>query len=642
MHLYTVLSAYSGKRFLQTLVHKMAAKDTTVLLQQLRQLMGNLELVQEPLAAYIVPSPDAHNSEYIADCDTRRAFITGFDGSAGTAIVTLSKALMWTDGRYFLQASQQMDSNWTLMKMGLADVPPPSEWLNKNLPAGSFVGVDPRLYCNDEWDKLAKALHENGNRLVAVKENLVDLIWQTRPSRPKKHVDELPLKYAGKSTADKLVDLRKKIADDGVEYLVVTELDQIAWLLNWRGSDIQFNPVFFSYVIVGQTDLEIFIDPEKVGSNIHNSILEQDKNVRFHQYDDIGKVLEKLVSTTTGKIMVAKTCNYYLASMIPESRRVTKVAPIALMKTIKNSVEVDGMKNCHIRDAVAVCCFFGWLENALKAGEVVTEVSAATKLEEFRKKQANFIGLSFETISGSGPNGAIVHYNPNTATESRRLALGDVYLVDSGGQYLDGTTDITRTVIFGKPTEFQKECYTRVLKGQIQLVTSIFPDKLVGNYLDSFARKALWEVGLDYAHGTGHGVGSYLNVHEGPSGISWRPYPDDPGMQENMFMSNEPGYYHEGEFGIRLENIIRVVKALPAFNVGTRGYLTFEDITFVPIQQRMIEVKLLSPVEIEYLNYFHTKCRKVVGSYMESIGIPPSDPGYQWLIKETEHLSLKM
>ncbi|CAL8143709.1 unnamed protein product [Orchesella dallaii] len=614
----------------------MEAKDTSGLLAKLRQLMVNVELVKEPLAAYIIPSADAHSSEYVADCDTRRAFISGFDGSAGTAIVTPSKALMWTDGRYFLQATQQMDSNWTLMKIGPPEVPPPSKWLNENLPAGSYIGVDSRLYSNEEWDNLSKSLNGNGNHLVAVKENLVDLIWETRPCRPKKPVAELSLAFAGKSAAQKLVELRKKLVDEGVEYHVVTELDQIAWLLNWRGADIEFNPVFFAYVIVGAEELEIFIDPEKVGSNIHNSILEQDKNVGFHQYDDIGSFLEKLVSTTSGKIMVGKTCNYYLANMIPETRRVMKVAPIALMKTIKNMVEVEGMKNAHIRDAVAVCCFFGWLENALNAGEVVTEVSASDKLEEFRKKQKYFIGLSFETISGSGPNGAIIHYNPKSAAESRRLSLDDVYLVDSGGQYSDGTTDITRTVHFGKPTDFQKECYTRVLKGQISLVSTIFPDKLVGNYLDSFARKALWEVGLDYAHGTGHGVGSYLNVHEGPSGISWRPYPDDPGLQENMFMSNEPGYYHEGEFGIRLENIIRVIKALPTFTIGTRGYLTFEDITLVPIQQKMIEVTLLNPIEIEYLNFYHLTCRKTVGSYMESIGIPPSDPGYQWLIKETK------
>jgi len=262
-------------------------------------------------------------------------------------------------------------------------------------------------------------------------------------------------------------------------------------------------------------------------------------------------------------------------------------------------------------------------------------VSAATRLEEFRKMQSNFVGLSFPTISGSGPNGAIIHYNPDSAKESRRISLDDVYLVDSGGQYLDGTTDITRTVCFGNATEFQRECYTRVLKGQIQLVNSIFPNKLVGNYLDSFARKALWDVGLDYQHGTGHGIGSYLNVHEGPSGITWRPMPDDPGLQINMFMSNEPGYYHEGEFGIRLENIIRVVNSSPRFNFANRGYLTFEDITLVPLQQKMIKFDLLSSIEIGYLNAYHDLCRRKVGEYMLSNGISQDDPGYKWLIKET-------
>lgn len=571
--------------------------------------MGNKDLVNEPLTAYLVPSRDAHNSEYLAACDERRAFLSGFTGSAGDAIITLSQAMMWTDGRYFIQAEEEMDENWTLMKIGNPDTPTQSEWINKTVPRGSLVGIDPRLCTDDQWSSLSKDLELSGNKLVAVSTNLVDIIWSQqqggKPPQPANPVTELGLQFAGKSTADKLADIRKELETQKVDYLVVSALDEIAWLLNWRGSDIPYNPVFFAYVIVGRESLEIFIDGDKVQDTLLDSINTQDKHVRIHQYDDIRTFFEKLVSESEpsgSKFWLSKFASYYLTSAVPQSRQLIKLTPICFMKAIKNTVEVQGMKNCHIRDGAAVCRFFGWLEAALGRGEEITENSAATKLEQFRKELPNFVGLSFPTIAGSGPNGAIIHYNPGGESgakdTSRQLCINDVFLVDSGGQYLDGTTDITRTVHFGTPTLFQKECYTRVLKGQIQLVNSIFPNKLVGNYLDSFARQALWQVGLDYLHGTGHGVGMYLNVHEGPSGISWRPYPDDPGMQENMFMSNEPGYYHEGEFGIRLENVIRVVKAETSYNFGDRGYLTFEDVTMCPIQQNLIDPNLLSPVEV--------------------------------------------
>ncbi|OXA57386.1 xaa-Pro aminopeptidase 1 [Folsomia candida] len=619
----------------------MPAKNTTELLKQLRSLMRNVDVVKEPLEAYIIVSQDAHSSEYIADCDNRRAFISGFDGSAGTAVITQSQAVLYTDGRYYLQAAEQLDKNWTLMKQGLPETPSSAEWLAKTLKKGSLVGVDPALYSKDEWDAMETELSFSGTTLIPVAQNLVDLIWKERPPRPLNEVVHHPIEFSGKLTIDKLDDIRKEMTDSGSDLLVITELDEVAWLLNLRGSDIPYNPVFFVYVIVSPSMLHIFIDPRKVNNEIRSSITsELNNNVEFHSYECVVDKLKELACQAQGKVWMNKKCNYALASLVPKDRLLIKLTPISVMKAMKNPIEVQGMINAHIRDGAAVCHFLAWLEESLKSGAEVTEVSAATKLESFRAREKHFIGLSFPTISGSGPNGAIIHYNPDSAPVSRQLSLNDVYLVDSGGQYKDGTTDITRTVHHGNPTAYQKECYTLVLKGQIALALSVFPQKTTGKFLDSFARQNLWQQGLDYLHGTGHGVGSYLNVHEGPCSISFKHSVDDPGLRENMFLSNEPGYYEEGQFGIRLENIIRVVEAKTKYNFFNRGYLKFEDVTFVPIHQAMIETKMLTTIEIEYLNDFHMKCRKLVGEHMLATGSSTSDPGFKWLQRETEPINL--
>lgn len=313
------------------------------------------------------------------------------------------------------------------------------------------------------------------------------------------------------------------------------------------------------------------------------------------------------------------------------------MTPISLMKAVKNPVEVQGMINAHIRDGAALCEYFAWLEETLGKGERITEISAAKKLLSFRAAQKYFKGMSFPSISSSGPNGAIIHYSPSPATD-RALSTGEIYLIDSGGQYLDGTTDVTRTLHFGTPTDFERDCFTRVLKGSIALVTATFPNKVVGNTLDTLARKYLWDVGLDYIHGTGHGIGAYLNVHEGPHGISWRHLPDDPGLRENMFVSNEPGYYEEGKFGIRIENIIRITPVTLLHNFANRGYLGFKDVTFAPIQQKMIKTELLTQDEVNYLNEYHAQCRKLIGKYIEENKL--GEAGFKWLMKETEPIRL--
>jgi len=352
-----------------------------------------------------------------------------------------------------------------------------------------------------------------------------------------------------------------------------------------------------------------------------------DNVVEIKPYDSIAGFLSDLKNVT---IWLSNNASQALVSLCSPNKTILECTPVTLAKAIKNPVEIQGFKSCHVRDAAALCSYFAWLEKEIPKG-IVTEISGADKLASERSDMENFVGLSFDTISSVGPNGAIIHYKPSQES-NRLLTTEELYLVDSGGQYKDGTTDVTRTLHFGSPKPFEKECFTRVLKGQLKVAMAVFPSKIKGNYLDTLARISLWEVGLDYSHGTGHGVGSYLNVHEGPMGISWRPYPDDPGLQVGMVLSNEPGYYQDGDFGIRLENLVHIVQADTKHNFRDRGYLTFEDLTVVPIQQKLIDPKLLSPDEINYINMYHQKCRDSVGPLLRDMG---KSDGLKWLIRET-------
>ncbi|XP_034235011.1 xaa-Pro aminopeptidase 1-like isoform X2 [Thrips palmi] len=608
-------------------------KSTSHLLEKLRALMKNNKYVQEPIHAYIIPSEDRHQSEYIAECDRRRAFITGFTGSSGTAVVTDKDACLWTDGRYYLQASQEMDKNWTLMKLNDPGTPTESVWLSKVLPVGSRVGVDPQLMSYDSWHPMQTQLEASGMSLVPVHANLIDAIWEDRPAPPCNVIQPHPLKYSGKTCKSKVQEVRLDMVEKGASLLVVTALDEIAWLLNLRGSDINYNPVFFSYVIVSPTAVHFFVEESKVTGAVRDHFLQEDLAVTFHPYDKVYSFLTEQIPIQEGKIWLSYLSSYGLIAAIPERKRVTDISPIAVMKAVKNPTEVAGLVNCHIRDGAAVCCYLSWLEKEIKEGKsVVTEVSGATQLEEFRKQMDDFVGLSFTTISSSGPNGAIIHYTPSIEND-RVITANELYLCDSGAQFRDGTTDITRTVHFGTPTEYEKECFTRVFKGQASLASAVFPQKIKGHYLDTLARKFLWDVGLDYLHGTGHGIGSYLNVHEGPMGVSWRAYPDDPGLSEGMFLSNEPGYYEDGKFGIRLENIERVVQAETKYNLPIRKFITFETVTMVPIQTKLLVPELLTEKEISYLNNYHMKVRESVGPILKKMGHVEA---LEWLYRETE------
>lgn len=611
-------------------------KDTTEILRRLRQLMekppGRSEL---SLAAYIIPSDDAHQSEYICQHDERRAFVSGFDGSSGTAVITWGKALLWTDGRYYQQALKQFDANWSLMKDGLPSTPSVGSWLANNIPKGSAVGVDPKLFSYRVWKPIEKELMAADCTLIPLEDNLVDLIWGAEQPKSTSHqIITLDVEFAGQTVAEKWTNVKNQLLEKNCEALVVSALDEIAWFLNLRGSDIDFNPVFFAYLIVTHTDLLLFVDSSKLPNNFKEHKINNNVEIHIYPYESIADHLCGIIDQFNWKFWISPTSSYFLTALIPKKRRHQEITPIAINKAIKNKTEVLGFINCHIRDGVALCQYFAWLEQMVSSSQYVDEISGASKLEEFRKKQIHFMGLSFPTISSSGPNGSVIHYHPAKET-NRQITDKEIYLCDSGAQYKDGTTDVTRTLHFGDPTDFQKEAYTRVLKGQLTLGATVFPNKIKGQVLDTIARKALWDVGMDYGHGTGHGVGHFLNVHEGPMGVGIRLMPDDPGLQENMMISNEPGYYQDGEFGIRIEDIVQIVPFKSKCDFNGRGALTFKTITLCPKQTKMIKKELLLQNEIDLLNEYHRYVWETLSPILKQEG---DNLTLSWLERETSKI----
>ncbi|XP_033340803.1 xaa-Pro aminopeptidase ApepP [Megalopta genalis] len=620
----------------------MAEKSGAMKLAKLRELMEAVPIggiKGKGIQAVLVNSDDAHQSEYLRDRDKRVQFISGFTGSSGFVIVTPNKALLWTDGRYYLQALAELDppDMWTLMKEGLLDTPTTVKWLVSNLPPKSTVGADANLMSYTEWVYLHTSLTAAGHCLIPLEENLIDKVWgNEQPVATGNIVLPQSLQFSGCTAGEKVRLCREEMNKNEAKVLVITALDEVAYILNFRGSDIPYNPVFFAYVILTLNDLHLFIDKSKVSEKAQQQLIDEGVNVVYHAYDDINAFLKETAVASNEKIWISNASSYALHAICEEVKKYSAITPITIMKAVKNNVEVQGMKAAHIRDAVALVKYFAWLEDQVKnKKETITEISGATQLEKFRKEQEHFIGLSFPTISSVGPHGAIIHYLPTKKTDVP-ITDKELYLCDSGAQYQDGTTDVTRTLHFGDATSFERECFTRVFKGQCGLATAIFPLKLQGNYLDSFTRENLWSVGLNYPHGTGHGVGSYLNVHEGPIAISWRPYPEDPGLQPGNFVSNEPGYYEDEKFGIRLENIELVVKANTPYNYKNRGFLTFETVTLVPIQTKLLDISLLMDNEIKYLNDYHAKCLNVLEPLLQG---PENAQALEWLRRETRPIS---
>lgn len=391
--------------------------------------------------------------------------------------------------------------------------------------------------------------------------------------------------------------------------------------------------MFFSYAIITDNEVYLFIDPSRITDTISAHFETNKVKVTVKPYLEVFSVFEQLATSTDGKVWVSSGSSEALTALVPKQKRHQDITPLNVMKAIKNSVEAQGMRDCHVRDGVALIKYFAWLENEILNNRKVTEISGATQLEEFRSKGEHFQGLSFGTISGSGAHGSIIHYSPQPETDIE-ITDKDMYLCDSGAQYLDGTTDVTRTWHFGTPNAYEREAFTRVFKGQWQMGTLVFPNKTKGTRLDTLARQFLWEYGLDYGHGTGHGIGSFLNVHEGPMGIGTRDYPDDPGLQENMFLSNEPGYYEDGQFGIRLEDIVQVVKATVPKDFAGRGALTFHTVTLCPIQTKLINVDLLTATERKGLNDYHKRVREILLPLLDQ----SDELTIKWLNKETQQI----
>lgn len=554
-------------------------------------------LQQKGLNAYIFPSTDPHNGEYIPDYWKAREWISGFNGSAGTAVVTIQNAALWTDSRYFLAAEEQLQGTpFSLMKERLVQTPSIPQWLGKELPPESKVGIDATVNSLSQYKTWGTELAEYGIELVATTDILSD-IWTDRPSIPLAPIELQPLEFAGETSADKLNRLRKELKKSHADILVISELDEIAWTLNLRGTDIHCNPVFVSYLILTTHSATLFTFKEKITEQVHNYLSEN--NIQTENYDKVFHFLSQLKSKNIQ--LDSGSANFALINAISNSCHIIDTeSPVAMMKAVKNQTEVNGYRNAMRRDGVALVKFLKWLKPAVTNGHQ-TECSIDHTLTQFRAEGSYYKGISFDTIAGYAHHGAIVHYE---ATEESDIPLEPkgLLLLDSGAQYLDGTTDITRTIALGPVTDEEIHDYTLVLKGHIRLAMVKFPEGSSGTQLDICARYAMWQEGINYLHGTGHGVGSYLNVHEGPHQLrmNYMPAP----LLPYMTVTNEPGIYKAGKHGVRIENTQLIVP----FCQGEFGpFLQFEPLTLCPIDTTPIDWHMLNKEEIEWLNHYHQR-----------------------------------
>ncbi|CEH13985.1 creatinase aminopeptidase [Ceraceosorus bombacis] len=606
--------------------------DTSKRVQALRELMK-----QKGVSAYVIPSEDSHASEYPAESDLRRGYITGFTGSAGTAVVSEKEACLFTDGRYFLQAGQQLhEPTWTLMKQGETGVPTWQEYLSKNLPSGSQVGIDPALVSAEDCASIDGELAKFKSKIVALPENLVDTIWpaQERPNRPSEPIFSLDVRYAGATPAEKIKAVREELQRKGdwAKGFVASMLDEVAWLFNLRGSDVPYNPVFFAFALITRDAVNIYVNDAALEKPARQE-LEKVAAVRPYDafYSDLAQVGKKLQAEE--KIVIGKRASQAVQVALGGADRVKVDRSIIVdLKSVKNAVELDGFRACHVRDGAALASYFAWLEQAVTSGEKVSEARGADELENARRRLDMFRGLSFTTISSTGPNGAIIHYSPDPAN-CPDIDPSKLYLCDSGAQFTDGTTDVTRTWHFGKPSKEEVRAFTRVLQGHIAIDRATFPKGTTGYLLDPLARRPLWEDGLDFRHGVGHGVGHFLNVHEGPHGIGTRAVFNETALKEGMVVSNEPGYYQDGEWGIRIENLVLVRKAETPNNFGGKGFLQFEHLTLCPIQTSLLDPALLTQAERDWINAYHDETLQKVLPLLEKSG---DDLAVKWLKKHCE------
>jgi Xaa-Pro aminopeptidase len=582
------------------------------------------ELARRNLAGFIVPRADQQQNEYVAPSEERLAWLTGFTGSAGLAIVLRSEAAVFVDGRYTLQAGKQVDTKaWRVEPLV---EPPPETWIEKHLAQGDRLGFDPWLHTTAAAERFAAACAKAGAELIAVDTNPLDAIWTERPAPPQAPVTLHGTQFSGDAEGEKLKRIAAEIDRLGVEALILSDSHAVAWTFNIRGGDVSHTPLPLSYALVPKTGRPmLFIDHRKLSNSVRDH-LEQVADVT-----DPGALTIALAELARGGSAIAldsATAADALSRLISAAggKAVRGNDPVSLLKAVKNSTEIKGTRAAHRRDAVPLARFLAWIDREAPTG-ALTEIDAVEALETFRRETGALKDVSFPTISGAGPNGAIVHYRV-TRKSNRRIVPGDLLLVDSGAQYEDGTTDVTRTIAIGQPTMEMIDRFTRVLRGHIAIARALFPDGTTGAQIDTLARQFLWQAGVDFEHGTGHGVGSYLSVHEGPARISKL---GTTPLKRGMILSNEPGYYKTDAFGIRIENLVLVVGADVAG--AEKPVNAFETLTLAPIDRRLIDLNMLTGDELSWLNEYHERVRHEVRPHVD-------DATKVWLDAATAPLSL--
>jgi Xaa-Pro aminopeptidase len=578
----------------------------------------------EGFDGFVVPRADEHQGEYVAPSAERLAWLTGFTGSAGIAVVLAEEAAVFVDGRYTLQVREQVDPG-AFTPVHVTETPP-SRWLGERVGAGMRIGYDPMLLTLAQVRRYEAACEAKGAAFVAMAENPVDAIWRDRPAPPVGPVSLHPAAFAGVDAADKIARLDERLAADGLDAALLTQPDSVAWLLNLRGSDVAHNPVALAFAVLRRGERPaVFLDGRKLSNEVRATLEEV---AEVYGPGRLEATLE-LLGERKAKVLVdpdltaAGLCRRLAAA---GATLVEGQDPVLLPKAVKNAVELDGARAAQVRDGVAVTRFLAWLDAAAPSGEV-DEIEAAEALERFRAETGLLKEISFDTISAAGPNAAIPHYRVNRRS-NRKIAPGEIFLIDSGAQYEDGTTDITRTVIVGAPTAEMRDRNTRVLAGHIAIATARFPAGTSGAQLDPLARLMLWKAGLDFDHGTGHGVGSYLSVHEGPQRLSKL---GTTPLEAGMILSNEPGFYKAGQWGIRIENLIVVTPAEP-IDGGERPMHGFETITLAPIDRRLIEPALLAPDALAWLDGYHARVRATLSPHLD-------DSARAWLEAATAPLA---
>lgn len=585
-------------------------------LEALREVMR-----REKLDAFIFPSTDPHNSEYVPDRWKGREWISGFNGSAGTAVVTMHSAALWTDSRYFIAAADQLSgTEFQLMKLKIEGTPTISEWLGSELRevSSAQVGVDGMCNSTANVEVLVSDLRREGGITVRTNLDPLDIVWTDRPQIPASKVEVQPVELAGETVASKLTRIRKALRDLHADGMLMSALDDVAWTLNLRGTDVHCTPVFVSYLLISTTSATLYINKEKLTPEVEAHL--ESQGVKMAGYDDVRKGIKEYAEYNI--LLDPNETNYTLSRLVDVQEVIRHKSPIPAMKAIKNEAEIRGYRSAMLKDGIALVKFLRWLKPAVEAGGQ-TEISIDKKLTSLRAEQPLFRDISFDTIAGYGAHGAIVHYEATPETDIPLEPHG-LLLLDSGAQYQDGTTDITRTIALGPVSDYEKHIYTLVLKGHIQLEICKFPSGASGTQMDILAREAMWREGLNYLHGTGHGVGSYLSVHEGPHQfrLEWVPAP----FLENMTVTDEPGIYLAGQFGVRIENTL-LINHYKDTEFGK--FLQFESLTLCPIDTTPVVKEELLPEEVAWLNEYHQHVYDVLAPHLDDEG------DKEWLRKAT-------